>query len=108
MALEQSIQQDVMNAIQILMSATNIHKSPSSKGGPGGRSLSNGGFEDDTEQQHIIDRQLKEAWDEVHRLTMENEELSQKYHDIQLKVSAKAQFQIMCRELILNRNKDNR
>ncbi|XP_063726997.1 protein Hook homolog 3-like isoform X3 [Symsagittifera roscoffensis] len=86
MALEQSIQQDVMNAIQILMSATNIHKSPSSKGGPGGRSLSNGGFEDDTEQQHIIDRQLKEAWDEVHRLTMENEELSQKYHDIQLKM----------------------
>ncbi|XP_075249122.1 protein Hook homolog 3-like isoform X3 [Convolutriloba macropyga] len=89
MALEESIQQDVMSAIQKLMSSTAHQKSPGKPGATspftnGGFGL--GGFEDELEQQHIIDRQLKEAWDEVHRLTMENEELSQKYHDIQQKM----------------------
>merc|ERR1712226_1020680 len=92
MALEESIQQDVMSAIQILMSSTTLNspnnsttKSPGkfSIGSPFANGAgSNGGFED----SHMIDRQLKEAWDEVHRLTLENEELSQKYHDIQQKI----------------------
>ena len=77
MALEESIQQDVMSAIQQLMS---VSESANQKEGRLG--LSNG-IGDDS----VIDRQLKEAWDEVHRLTLENEELSQKYHDIQQKVS---------------------
>ena len=98
MSLEESIQHDVMSAIQLLMSSQS--ESIMARGMKGGglhSSAANGGGldcgEEDEEgaveeSEHVIDRQLKEAWDEVHRLTMENEDLSQKYHDIQIKVSA--------------------
>ena len=85
MSLEENIQHDVMNAIQLLMSSQSESIMANRMKG---FSSANGIAEDsEDENQHVIDRQLKEAWDEVHRLTMENEELSQKYHDIQMKVS---------------------